>query len=345
MTALVTLPRARYPEPDRQVATFLAIEERLAAMPGARSVGATSHLPMSGMNARSGIEIQGYEPAPDATTRAHVRGITPGYFRTMGITVLRGRAFTSHDDGRSPLVAVVNEEAARRYWPNGSPIGARVRTVGSEGWREIVGIVRDVRHWGLTSPVEPEMYMPLPQYPWSGLVYVVGGSADSAAMAPDVRSAVQTVDPQLVVARVRTMDQVQELSVETQRVTMLLLATFAGVALVLAAAGIYGVMAHLVSLRTSEIGLRMTLGARPRDVMRQIMREAAVQTGMGLGIGLAGAVLLMRAFRSMLFEVSPSDPLTLGAVALILMASALVACYVPARRAMRVDPVTALRAE
>jgi putative ABC transport system permease protein len=345
MTALVTLPRARYPETDRQIATFLAIEERLAAVPGSRSVGATSHLPMSGMNARSGIEIQGYEPAPDSPTRAHVRATTPGYFRTMGIRLIRGRGFTPQDDARAPLVAVVNEEAVRRYWPNGSPIGGRVRTVGSEDWRAIVGVVRNVRHWGLTSPVEPELYMPLPQYPWGGLVFVVSGSGDAAAMAPIIRSAVHAVDPQLVVARVRTMERVQELSVEAQRVTMLLLATFAGVALILAAAGIYGVMAHLVSLRTSEIGVRMTLGARPRDVLRQIMQEAVVQTLTGLGIGLAGAVLLMRAFRSMLYEVNPSDPVTLIGVALILLASAIVACYVPARRAMRVDPVAALRAE
>jgi putative ABC transport system permease protein len=344
MTALVTLPRARYPEAERQVATFLTIEERLAAMPGARSVGATSQLPMSGMDARFGIEIQGYEPPPDATTRAHLRAVTPGYFRTMSINLVRGRGFTPQDDARAARVAAVNEEAVRRYWPGRSPIGARVRTVGSEEWREIVGIVRDVRHWGLTAPVEPELYVPLRQYPWSGLVFVVAGAGE-AAMASDIRSAVHAVDPQLVVARLRTMKEVQALSVETQRVTMLLLATFAGVALLLAAAGIYGVMAHLVSLRTSEIGIRMTLGARPRDVLRQIMSEAVVQTAIGLAIGLAGSVILMRAFRTMLHEVSPSDPLTLAGVALILMASALVACYVPARRAMRVDPVTALRAE
>ena len=345
MTALVTLPRARYPQTDRQVAAFLAIEERLAAMPGARSVGATSHLPMSGMNARTGIAIQGYEPAPDTPTRVHPRVITPGYFETMGIAVLRGRGFTPQDDARAPLVAVVNEEAVRRYWPGASPIGGRVRVIGTEEWREVVGIVRDVRHWGLTSPVQPELYMPVPQFPWGGLVFVVAGSGDAVPLAAGIRSAVHAVDPELVVARARTMERVQELSVEGQRVTMLLLATFAGVALLLAAAGIYGVMAHLVSLRTSEIGIRMTLGARPRDVLQQIMREAVVQTAIGLGIGLAGAVILMRAFRTLLYEVSPSDPLTLGGVALILLASALVACYVPARRAMRVDPVTALRAE
>jgi putative ABC transport system permease protein len=345
MTALVTLPRARYPERDRQVATYLAIEERVAASPGVRSVGATSHLPLSGMNSRSGIVIQGYEPAPDTPTRAHVRAVTPAYFQTMGITVMRGRGFTLRDDARAPLVAIVNEEAVRRYWPGASVIGARVRPTGEENWREVVGIVHDVRHWGLTSPVQPELYMPLPQYPWGGLAFVVSGSGDAAAMAPVIRSAVHAIDPQLVVARVRTMEQVQELSVETQRVTMLLLATFAGVALLLAAAGIYGVMAHLVSLRTSEIGIRMTLGARPRDVLRQIMSEAVVQTAIGLAIGLAGSIILMRAFRTMLHEVSPSDPLTLAGVALILMASALVACYVPAQRAMRVDPVTALRAE
>jgi ABC-type antimicrobial peptide transport system permease subunit len=189
------------------------------------------------------------------------------------------------------------------------------------------------------------MYMPFDQFPLENVVFTLSGSGRPESLAPGIRDAVRAVDPDLVVSRVRTMESVQAQTVDRQRVTMLLLATFAAVALLLAAAGIYGVMAHLVSLRTSEIGVRMTLGARPRDVLRQIMQEAVVQTAIGLGIGLGAAILLMRAFRTMLYEVSPSDPLTLATVALILLASALVACYVPARRAMRVDPVTALRAE
>ena len=179
MTAYVTLPVARYPERDRQVAAFNAIEDRLRAIPGVRSIGATSMLPMSGRNARSGIVIDGRE-AGEGPTRAHPRGVTPGYFQTVGISLLKGRAFTPQDDDRSKLVAIVNEEAVRRYWPQVSPLGARVRFTAEEDWREIVGVVRDVRHWGLTSPVEPELYLPLSQrqYPWSGMSFIVTGSAD-----------------------------------------------------------------------------------------------------------------------------------------------------------------------
>jgi putative ABC transport system permease protein len=345
LTALVTLPNARYREPERKLAALHAIEQRLAAIPGVLRVGGTTHLPMSGMDSRSGIAIEGYEPAPDTPTRSHWRSVTPGYFDAMGVTIVRGRGFTPRDDARAPLVVVVNEAFGRRYRPSGSPIGGRVRLGGTDDWREIVGIARDVRHWGLSGPVNPEMYMPFEQFPMGNVVFTLWGPGRVQSLAPEVRAAVRSIDPDLVVSRVRTMDEVQAASVERQRVTMLLLAAFAGVALLLAAAGIYGVMAHLVSLRTSEIGIRMTLGARPGDVLRQIMGEALVQTAIGLTIGLAGAVLLMRGFRAMLYQVSPSDPLTLAGVAIILLASALVACYVPARRAMRVDPVRALRAE
>jgi putative ABC transport system permease protein len=346
MTAYVTLPVARYPERDRQVAAFTAIEDRLRAIPGVRSTGATSMLPMGERNARSGIVIEGRENA-EGPTRAHPRGVTPGYFQTIGITLQRGRTFTRQDDDRSKLVAIVNEEAVRRYWPQASPIGARVRFSAEEDWREIVGVVRDVRHWGLTNPVEPELYLPLSQrqYPWSGMSFVVTASGDPESLVPDMRSAVRAVDRDLVVAETMTMENVMSKSIDRQRVTMLLLAVFGGVALLLAGAGIYGVMSHVVSLRTSEIGIRMTLGAQPSDVLRQIVGEALGQTVAGLAIGLAGAFFLVRVFRAMLFEVSPADPLTMAGVALVLLASALAASYLPARRAMRIDPVTALRSE
>jgi ABC-type antimicrobial peptide transport system permease subunit len=191
------------------------------------------------------------------------------------------------------------------------------------------------------------MYLPLSQwqYPWNGMSFVVAGAGDPQSLVPDMRSAVRAIDPDLVLAETMTMENVMSKSLDRQRVTMLLLAVFGGVALLLAGAGIYGVMSHVVSLRTSEIGIRMTLGAQPRDVLRQIVGEAVGQTAAGLAIGLAGAFFLVRLFRTMLFEVSPADPLTMAGVAVILLASALAACYLPARRAMRIDPVTALRAE
>jgi len=306
-------------------------------------VGATSHLPLSGQQARIGVGIEGREPKPDEPTRAAPRGITPGYFQAMGITLKQGRGFATQDTVASPRVAIVNETMARRYWPDASPIGRRVRLGGTETWMEVVGIVGDVKYWGLDVPVNPEIYMPMPQYPWRAINLAVASDVDPAGLAGAVRDQLKAIDPALPLSNVMTMNEVVSRSVASRRAVMLLLAIFGVLALTLAAAGIYGVMAHIVALRTSEIGVRMTLGARPADVMRLILGEGLFQASLGLVIGAGGAVLLMRWLRTLLFEVSPTDPLTLAAVMILLLATALIACVVPARRAMRVDPISALR--
>jgi putative ABC transport system permease protein len=208
---------------------------------------------------------------------------------------------------------------------------------------EVVGVVGDVRHWGLDVPVNPEIYMPAAQYPWRALNLAIAADVEPAGLASAVRQQLKEIDPALPLSNVLTMNEVASRSMASRRAVMLLLAIFSVLALVLAAAGIYGVMAHIVALRTSEIGVRMTLGARPADVMRLVLGEGLVQALIGLVIGVGGAVLLMRWLRTLLFEVSPTDPLTLLAVMVVLLATALAACVVPARRAMRVDPVTALR--
>jgi putative ABC transport system permease protein len=231
---------------------------------------------------------------------------------------------------------------ARRYWPDASWLGKRVRFPGGR-WREIVGVVRDVRHWGLDRPVNPEMYCPLAQLPFSFMTFVLATDGNPAALAGSVREALRQVDPDLPLSSVRTMEQVVAVSTASRHAAMSVLGTFAIVALILAAAGIYGVMSHVVSLRTSEIGVRMTMGARRGDIMCLVLREGVVQASIGLAIGIASAVLLMRSFQSLLYEVSPADPITLVVVAATLLATALLACAVPARRAMNVDPVTALR--
>jgi putative ABC transport system permease protein len=343
LTALVTLPGSRYRTDEKLLSTFEQIEERFRSIPGVRRVGAAAALPLTGQGGRRGIIVEGYEPAPDAPTRAHPRPITPGYFSALSIQLIAGRNFTSADRGGSPPVTIINETMARRYWPNTSPLGKRVLFVGTKDWREVVGIVRDVRHWGLDQPVNPEMYLPLRQYPWSGVTFVIATDQDPGSLASAVREQLRGVDPDLPLSNVRTMEDVAARSVATRRVGMQLLGVFGALALILAAAGIYGVMAHLVTLRTGEIGVRMTMGARPGDVMRLVLKEALVQAVIGLTIGLAAALVLMRSFRSWLYEVSPADPITLASVALVLLATALLACLVPARRAMRVDPVTALR--
>ena len=342
LTAFVILPQAKYITDAQRVAAYDEIERRIASLPGVRSVGATSHLPLSGQDSRTGIFIEGREPTPDAPTRAHLRAVTLDYFRTMGMRVIEGRNFTAADHSESPFVTVINETMARRYWPGQSPLGTRVR-MGGPAWREVVGIVADVKHWGFERAVNPEMYLPQKQMVWSGLTYVLATDVDPVTLTAAVRNELKAVDPDLPLSNVRTIEEVAARSVAARRSSMLLLGVFSGLALVLAAAGIYAVMSQLVALRTSEIGVRMTLGAQPASVMRLVLREGLLQAIAGLAIGLVAGVLVMRAFRSVLFQVNPSDPLTLGAVGLVLLVTATLACLVPARRAMRVDPVQALR--
>ena len=343
LTAFVTLPAAKYATDTQRVAAYDEIERRMASLPGVRAVGGTSHLPLSGMDSRNGVEIEGRAPTPDTPTRAHIRAVTINYFRTMGMRVIEGRNFTEADHSEAPFVAVVNETMARRYWPGQSPLGKRFRMTGARPWREVIGIVADVKHWGFERPVNPEMYLPQRQMVWSGLTFVLATDTDPVRLTAAVRNELKAVDPDLPLSNVRTMEEVAARSVATRRSSMLLLAVFGALALVLAAAGIYAVMAQLVALRTNEIGVRMTLGANPSSVMNLVLREGALQTIAGLAIGLTAGVLVMRAFRSVLYQVSPWDPLTLVTVAVLLLASAILACLVPARRAMRVDPVQALR--
>jgi predicted permease len=344
LTTQIPLPNARYNSPDKRRVVIAELEQRFAAIPGVRSVGATGLLPLSGQNSRTGIAIEGREPTPDTPTRAHPRSVTVGYFKTMGMTLVNGRFFTDRDREDAPLVTIVNETLVRQYIPDGSPIGRRLLMGGTQDWREIVGVVRDVRHWGLDQPVNPEYYMPLRQFVWSAPNFVLAVDGDPASVAGAVREQLRAVDPNLPLGRMRPMSEVAASSIAARRASMLLLAIFGVLALVLAAAGIYGVMAQLVALRTSEIGVRMTLGARPADVLTLVLREGLLQAVAGLAIGVSAGVLLMRSFQALLFGIGPADPMTLAAVAVILLGTALAACFIPARRAMRVDPIAALRA-
>jgi putative ABC transport system permease protein len=343
LTTFVSLPAARYRGNERILTTFAQIEERFASIPGVRAVGAINMLPLSGMDGRRGVGIEGRPSDPDAPTRAHPRCVTLGYFDAIGGQLIAGRPFTTADKEGAPLVVIVNDTMARRYWPGESALGKRVTFSGTPEWREVIGVVRDIRHWGLDQPVNPEIYLPQAQFPFSFMTFTLATTVEPSSIAPAVRDQLRAIDPDLPVTNVRTMKQVAAGSVESRASAMRLLTIFGILALVLAAAGIYGVMTHMVALRSSEIGVRMTLGARPADVMRLILREGVSQAAAGLVLGLGAGVLMMNTFRSMLYEVSPSDPITLVVVAVLLLATALLACVVPARRAMRVDPVTTLR--
>ena len=346
LTFRVGLPGTRYP--DRAAATrfFSELESRLAAEPSIRMAGGTMLPPLTGMDGRRGVVIENRDVRPeDGPTRAHPRVVTTNYLQAAGARIREGRGFLPSDTETSVQVAVINETMAKRYWPGRSALGGRVRFTDQDIWREVVGIVGDVKHWGLDSPVNPEMYVPFTQFSAFAMTWVLQTNGDPLALVPIAQRHIREIDANLPLFQVRTMEEVAARSVERRRWTMTLLAVFAVLALVLAAAGIYGVMAHLVALRTPEIGVRLTLGARPGAVMRQVLGEGAVQAAIGLVIGLGASLALMQGLRTILFGVEPTDPLTLITVGASLMVVAIMAVLVPAVRAMRIDPVVALRAQ
>jgi putative ABC transport system permease protein len=344
LTFRLGLPGGRYKTSDSAAQFFTALEARLAAEPLIQAVGATMLPPLTAHDGRRGVVIENREVGPDdGPTRAHPRVVTSSYLQAIGAQVREGRGFLPSDIDTSPAVAVINDTMARRYWPGASAIGKRVRFSDQETWREVVGIIGDVKHWGLDAPVNPELYVPAAQFPTWAMTWILKTNGDPMVLVPIAQRHVHELDPNLPLFQVRTMEDVAAQSVDRRRWMMTLLACFAVLALVLAAAGIYGVMAHLVSLRTPEIGVRLMLGAKRSSVMRQVLGEGAAQAAIGLIIGLIASLALMRGLRTILFGIEPTDPLTLIAVGGSLMLVAILAVTVPALRAMRVDPVTALR--
>jgi putative ABC transport system permease protein len=347
LTFSVAVPSARYETPEKRRAVLLDIERRLAAVPGVRSVGAVNLLPLGGGDSRAGIGIENRERKPDdPPTRMHPRIVTPTYFSTMGIPIKQGRGFETTDDERALPVVIISETSARRFWPNENPLGQRVRFGGDEIWRTVVGIAGDVRHWGLRRDINPTLYWPQAQASIGSLNFILRADVDPGSLTSAVRTTVAAVDPNLPLANVRTFDEVVGRSVRSERAQTLLLASFGVLALVLAVIGVYGVMAQLVTTRVHEIGVRMTLGARPFDILRGLMSEGLWQALLGLVIGLIAGSYVMRLgglSEEMLFHVQPWDPITLTTVGAILIVATLAACLIPARRAMRVDPVNALR--
>jgi putative ABC transport system permease protein len=313
------------------------------------------------MNADTTFFIEGQPvPEPVDRPRTHPRTISPDYFRAMGVRMVEGRAFTEQDHARAPRVAIINETMARRFWPAQPAIGKRIaldieslkyfrdrppELDPAMGMREIVGIVRDVKHEGLETQPEPEMYIPDRQRPEREMNLVLRASADPASLAAAMRSAVHAVDPDQPVANIRLMSQLFADSVAKPRFNYLLLTIFAAIALTLSATGVYGVMAYAVEQRTREMGIRLALGAQPNDVLKLVIRQGMRSVLAGVALGLAGAFALSRVMASLLFEVRATDPATFIGVAGLLVTVALLACYLPARRATKVDPVIALRDE
>jgi len=346
LTMNVQLPRSRYPEPRMQAAFLDQALARIAALPAVRSAGSVNALPMSGSQDALSFEIQNDAATLAEPRHAGDRSVNADYFRTMGMRIIKGRAFTGRDNAAAPKVAIVNESMAKRFWPNQDPIGKRISTdYQPPVWREIVGVVEDVRHSGYDSDPAPEMYFPYSQHSQSSIDLVVRTETDPLSLANAVERAIWAVDKDQPVTRIKTMERMMADSVAPRRLTVVLIGIFASLALVLATAGIYGVISYTVSQRTHEIGVRMAMGARSVDVLKLVVGQGLRLVAIGVAAGLAGSFVLTRVLARFLFGVTPTDPLTFAAVSVLLVTVALLASYIPARRAAQVDPVNALRYE
>jgi putative ABC transport system permease protein len=296
---------------------------------------------MGGNDGRTGIAVEGREPDPNEPTRAHGRFVSPEYFETMRIPLIQGRLPIESDlrDG-FPGVVLINRTAALKYWPGQDPVGRRIRMFGPD-WREIIGVVDDVKFWGLAKPVNPEVYLPVLRNP---AIMVVRTDGDTSELMTAIRDQVRQVDANLPLSTARTMeDVIGQMEIGPPRFYLGLLASFGVLAVILAAAGIYGVVSYTVAQRTREIGVRLALGARPQSVLRSVLRHGLTLTLVGLALGIAASTVLTRWMRTLLFGVEAIDPWTLVAMAFVIAGVVTLACYVPARRAARVDPIVALR--
>lgn len=347
LTLHVSLPEQKYKEDAQVIEFFRNVPERLATLPGVKAVSAVNRLPISGGDPHGELTIEARTFAAGEAPGVSYRRILPNYFRAMGVPLLQGREFDDRDTGGKPDVVIVNQKMAQSYWPNGDAIGKRIK-IGPpehEPWLTIVGVVGNVNHIGLDAEPDFATYEPHAKRPWSEMTLLVRTIGDPLSLAGPVEQELKTAEKDILIEDVVTMNRRLDLSVAPQRLNMVLLATFAFIALVLATAGIYGVMAHFVSQRTPEIGLRMALGAQLHDVMKMVLRSGMWLALLGIAIGLVGAFFLTRLMSKLLFGVTPTDAVTFASVAALLFAVALLACYIPARRATKVDPAIALRYE
>ena len=349
VTASVQLPKAKYPEENQQVAFFQQLIQRVGALPGVQAAGAGHVIPLSGNDFVLRFEIDGRAPLPaNASQSTNYYSVSADYFKAMGIPLRRGRSFTERDTNDSPRVALINETMAKKIFPDEDPIGKRITFDDRDKnptWFEIVGIVGDVKQYGLEQATTMQTYEPYTQQTFPYMTMVVRTGGDPATMGAAIRNEVLNLDKEQPTTNIQTLNQFFSTSIAQQRFSVVLLGVFAAVALVLAAVGIYGVLSYAVTQRTHEIGIRMALGAGRHHVLRLVVGKGMLLTLIGLAGGLIAAFALTRLMASLLFGVTATDPVTFASVATVLLGVALLACYIPARRATKVDPLVALRYE
>ena len=344
---ILSTENAKYKEQPQRVAFYNDLIQRVKTKPGVQSAAVVNHLPLGGSNTSVTFMIEGAPKAKLGDNIGRYRVVTPDYFTTMQIPILEGRAFTEQDKAGAARVVIINETLARKYWPGQDAIGKRLRVDDPQKdtpWLEVVGVSKDVRH-DLLEEVTPDYYIPFAQDAWSAMVLVARTTVDPASLAGSIRQEVWAIDKDQPVFDVRTMQEVRSVSVGLQKFNSTMIGIFAVVALLLATVGIYGVMAFAVTQRTQEIGIRMALGARAPDVLKLVVVNGMRLAVIGLAIGLVASWGLTRFISTLLYGVKPTDPLTFSLVSLCLLAAAFLACYLPARRATKVDPLVALRYE
>jgi putative ABC transport system permease protein len=356
LTFDVVPPETSYPNGGSVRDFHREVIARLSQQPGALVVGATTHLPLSGQDVENSFTPEGWQPpSPDQYAVAGVRGAAGRYFEAVGARIAAGRAFTEADTAKSQLVAMVNEEFGRRYWPGQDPIGRRLKLGGLESddpWRIVVGVYADVKHRGPQAETRPEVTLPYAQTDdvwvtrWMrGLSVVIRTTSDLVSLVSAARGVLLSVDSSVPLIEPQRMTALLSDSVAQPRFRSALLASFAGLAVLLAVVGIYGVVAFSIEQRTHEIGLRVALGAPRASVIGLVLRQGSVPVAAGVAVGLVGAFAVGRAMRQLLFNVEPADPVTFVGMAALLTAAAFTACIVPARRALSVEPANALRAD
>jgi len=349
LTMRIALLGSRYKDPGAQAEFFKQLLERMKSLPGVRWASVSRGLPVEGWNGMGFVTEENPSPPPNEEPDANYLVIGPDYFRVMGVPLLEGRFFTDQDTNESARVVIVNEKLARKQWPGQDPIGRRLRMDGNNNspWLTVVGVVGNVRTQWPFPDFLSELYVPYTQYPW--LLFprhlIVRTVSNPTGLATAIAHEVKALDKDQPISDIRSLDQLVAEAVAQQRFAMVVLGAFASLALILAAVGIYGVMAYSVTQRTHEIGLRMALGAQPGDVLSLVVGRGLILTLVGVGAGLAGALALTRFLSSLLYEVRPTDFGTFAAVSLLLIGVALLASYIPARRATKVDPMVALRYE